>query len=80
MEQNLIAFMYYVAICDQITKNWNHLRTDIQTMNDDITAIQQPHMALQGLLENLVEQTEELAAKKAQIKGTTTSAMPGIGG
>ena len=43
-------------------------------MNDDIAVICQ--MALQELVENLVEQIEEVATKEAPIKETATSAMP----
>ena len=39
MEEAFTGFMCRVTICEQITKNWNRLQMDIQTMNDEITVI-----------------------------------------
>ena len=75
LEQTLNDLTCHVNIYEQIRKNWNLLRKDIQMMNYDIGTIRKSQTALQELLKNLVEQLEELVAKETPIKEIATSVM-----
>ena len=44
-----------ITIVEEITKNWNHVQGELKYLNEEMVGVRQSQMAVQGLVEGIVQ-------------------------
>ena len=75
MNEILTSLTFHMKVVEEITRNWNLMEQELNTINTEIDALCNAQTALHNLMEGVVQQLDDLAGKELMCKGPIEESM-----